>query len=183
MSTIDFAALNTPEAFKAFLQAYHTQLSGKRSFPPLGLQKALHTAAPVFGHTDWNTMSAALQDASERVESDNLREVIVITCVTTAMDSGTIEEVDTSFAKDNAEAHSIIASIARTKISNNGRPVEEVMECRAIRTPNEDDGIDDMEDDEIVEWIFDNNPTESLMELIEYLDYELTNVTMKRAWV
>lgn len=65
MSKIDFSALNTPEGYKSFLQAYHTELSSQRSFPPLGLQKALHTAAPIFGYNDWNVMSAALQQAPD----------------------------------------------------------------------------------------------------------------------
>jgi hypothetical protein len=63
MSNLNFAALNTPEGYKAFLQAYHGQLVEQRSFPPLGLQKSLHTAAPIFGFNDWNTMSAALQQS------------------------------------------------------------------------------------------------------------------------
>lgn len=69
MSNVDFATLNTPEGYKAFLQAYHSELAEKRSFPPLGLQKALHTAAPIFGHNDWNVMAAALRQASEQQET------------------------------------------------------------------------------------------------------------------
>lgn len=63
MSNLNFAALNTLEGYKAFLQAYHSQLTEQRSFPPLGLQKSLHTAAPIFGFNDWNTMSAALHQS------------------------------------------------------------------------------------------------------------------------
>ena len=65
MSTIDFKTLNTAESFKAFLREYHASLSMTRSFPPLGLQKALHTAAPVFGFHDWHVMSAALENSTQ----------------------------------------------------------------------------------------------------------------------
>lgn len=58
MKTIAFTDINTVEGFKAFLQAYHQQLVDQRNFPPLGIQKALHTAAPVFGYNDWHVMSA-----------------------------------------------------------------------------------------------------------------------------
>lgn len=38
--------------FKQFLTRYHRRLVDERSFPPLGIQKALHTAAPVFGYAN-----------------------------------------------------------------------------------------------------------------------------------
>lgn len=60
MSNIDFNTLNTAEGFKAFLREYHAMLHQARSFPPLGLQKALHTAAPIFGYNSWHVMAAAL---------------------------------------------------------------------------------------------------------------------------
>lgn len=60
MKTIAFTDINTLDGFKAFLQAYHQQLTDQRSFPPLGIQKALHTAAPVFGYNDWHVMSAQI---------------------------------------------------------------------------------------------------------------------------
>lgn len=60
MSNVDFTTLNTAEGFKAFLREYHAMLHQARSFPPLGLQKALHTAAPIFGYNSWHVMAAAL---------------------------------------------------------------------------------------------------------------------------
>ena len=60
MKTIAFTDINTLEGFKVFLQAYHQQLVDQRSFPPLGTQKALHTAAPVFGYNDWHVMSSQI---------------------------------------------------------------------------------------------------------------------------
>ena len=72
MSKIQFSALNTLDGFKGFLQAYHEQLSSQRSFPPLGLQKALHTAAPAFGYNNWNTMSAALDQDTSELEFDHI---------------------------------------------------------------------------------------------------------------
>ena len=50
--------LITQEGFTAFIQAYHQQLHEKRSFPPLGLQKALHSVSTIFGFENWQAMSA-----------------------------------------------------------------------------------------------------------------------------
>lgn len=49
--------LTTQDGFSAFLQAYHQRLHDERSFPPLGTQKALHTASPIFGYKNWQAMS------------------------------------------------------------------------------------------------------------------------------
>lgn len=77
MSTVDFSTLNTLESFKAFLQQYHANLNQTRSFPPLGLQKALHSAAPVFGFNDWHVMSAALAaaDSAQPAVAPQAREL------------------------------------------------------------------------------------------------------------
>ncbi len=56
MSTIKFENLNNWDTFKDFLKAYHRDLQEKRSFPPLGIQKALHTAAPIFGYSNAHEM-------------------------------------------------------------------------------------------------------------------------------
>lgn len=61
MSTIKFENLNTWETFKDFLKAYHPNLQEQRSFPPLGIQKALHTAAPIFGYNSAHEMAHALE--------------------------------------------------------------------------------------------------------------------------
>lgn len=75
MSNVDFTTLNTAEGFKAFLREYHAMLHQARSFPPLGLQKALHTAAPIFGYNSWHVMAAALgggiQAAPEHTDGDH----------------------------------------------------------------------------------------------------------------
>lgn len=56
MNTTD---LMTQDGFSAFLHAYHQRLHDERSFPPLGVQKALHTASPIFGYKNWQAMSAS----------------------------------------------------------------------------------------------------------------------------
>lgn len=50
--------LITPEGFSEFMLAYHKRLESERSFPPLGVQKALHTASPIFGFENWQAMLA-----------------------------------------------------------------------------------------------------------------------------
>ena len=61
MSTIKFDNLNTWETFKDFLKAYHPRLKENKSFPPLGIQKALHEAAPIFGYNNAHEMAHALE--------------------------------------------------------------------------------------------------------------------------
>lgn len=51
--------LTTQDGFSAFLHAYHQRLHAERSFPPLGVQKALHTASPIFGYENWQGLSAS----------------------------------------------------------------------------------------------------------------------------
>lgn len=56
---MNISDLTTQDGFSAFLHAYHQRLHDERSFPPLGPQKALHTASPIFGYKDWNAMAAS----------------------------------------------------------------------------------------------------------------------------
>lgn len=185
MSKIDFQQLNTLDGFKGFLSAYHSQLSETRSFPPLGLQKALHTAAPVFGYNDWHVMSAAL-DAVEPAAAPANPEperisVIVVTLVDKNAD-GALEYVDNNLYRTWAEAKDYVSGILHNKVS--GRDVErdEWNDYSFISYPDAED-MDEMDDQELLEWIVERNDIHSLCELVEMVDDELTDLSCKETYL
>lgn len=183
MSTIDFTQLNTRDGFKAFLQAYHQQLTSQRSFPPLGLQKALHTAAPAFGYNDWHVMSAALDRGTAAETANALEEpqrIVLATMTVFETDGETIQRVKAKACRDWDRADAWLADVVTTLASDNGRSIEEILECNAIDTPDEE-ALDEMGDDdeEILAWIVANNGRHQLIRFASYLDYNLTHIEMQ----
>lgn len=192
MSNIDFSTLNTLEGFKDFLQAYHAQLSSQRSFPPLGIQKALHTAAPVFGHNDWHIMSAAMHVLSanlhpaEYAEPQEDDRVHVVSITINSLDSdGNIESTDTEIVRNWDKAKENISERLYDKASRNDRSLEEILDCRGINLPDEDDleGLCDLEPRAVLDWIVENNDIDELIELLSYLDFNQTQITTSDHWV
>lgn len=183
MSNIDFTQMNTRDGFKAFLQAYHQQLSSQRSFPPLGLQKALHTAAPVFGYNDWHVMSAVLDRsaAGETPSAPEEPQRIVLATMTVFETNGeTIERMKAKACRDWDRADAWLAGVLSTLASDNGRTIEELLECDAIDKPD-DELLEEMGEDgeEVLDWIVANNGRHQLIRFARYLDYDLTHIEMQ----
>jgi hypothetical protein len=256
MSKIDFTQLNTVEAFKAFLSAYHGQLSDTRSFPPLGLQKALHTAAPVFGYNDWHVMSAALEQAAaqplgsmteaelqalglvhgvqlvkigeawgwsrfgahvgawenpcealadglafigvkapvspkpeqgralETAEPERIHVVMVnISELENADEGARVVANDTYAFRNWDDAQEFLVERIKSKMMNNDRDRSEALEFSGISVPDEDDGLDEMDDDELIDWIGAHNQINDLADLLSHLDYGLTTATLSDTWI
>ena len=185
MSTIDFKNLNTLEGFKDFLQAYHAQLSEQRSFPPLGIQKALHTAAPIFGHNDWHVMSVA-EKGTEQIETkDEAIQIVSIVINEINPDNDEITYTDTTLKRGWDKAKEHVAELVYNKALLNDRSVEEIMECRGVSIPDCDDieNFDDLEIRELVDWIVENNSIYDLARLVEYLDFNQIKIDVSDSWV
>jgi len=299
MSKINFSELNTTNGFKAFLSDYHQILKDERSFPPLGIQKALQTASKAFlGINSWHELSAqldkstgvplapvntssindelisvatGLRDYIDAIPSDiqfdvvmpgvdrdwvdkviesailshkspepfvsmqqeimaamnqlvlqdtniNLNDVaeitgltmaevlsaiasqnkekpvslpakndsvrcIAITTVTISADHERIDSIDTELFRDMEKARKFIRDEAYSTAMSNDKTAEELLDCRGIITPDEDD-VDDLSDsEEVLEWILDNNNMFDLINLISYLDYDLTKITIEDKYI
>lgn len=180
MSNVDFNTINTLEGFKSFLQTYHKHLTNSRSFPPLGLQKSLHTAAPVFGFNDWNVMSAALVD-KPTAEPESI-QVVVITLMEIDNDTDETRTVDTTVVRNWEKAKEYVADLVYSKAMGNDKSAEEILECRSIRTP-EDGESEELEGRDLLDWIVDNNDVDDLISLVAHLDYNLTRITAQDHWV
>jgi hypothetical protein len=59
------------ECLIEFLMGYHTELSDKRSFPPLKLQKALHSASEAFGFDSWQAMEPLFDNNAVKEPDDS----------------------------------------------------------------------------------------------------------------
>lgn len=75
---MNISDLMTQEGFSSFLQAYHQRLHAERSFPPLGVQKALHTASPIFGYKNWQAMSASTNWHSRQTQNQSSAPISVV---------------------------------------------------------------------------------------------------------
>lgn len=62
--------LSTINGLKNFLDSYHQELVKTRKFPPLGIQKALHSASIALGEPSWNHLSAELTKQKPAEEKD-----------------------------------------------------------------------------------------------------------------
>lgn len=180
MSKVDFNTLNTLEGFKSFLQSYHKTLSDSRSFPPLGLQKSLHTAAPVFGFNDWNVMSAAV---SEKVEPEpEPIQVVVITILDIDNDTDEARDTTTEVVRSWAKAKDFVADLVYSKAMGNDKSIEEILDCSSIDIPGADEA-EGLGVRELLDWIVENNEIDGLISLVAYLDYNLTRITAQDHWI
>lgn len=75
---MNISDLMTQEGFSAFLQAYHQRLHEERSFPPLGVQKALHTASPIFGCKNWQALTKSNNWPSSKTKNQSIDPVSVV---------------------------------------------------------------------------------------------------------
>ena len=66
---MNVSEITTPAGLEAFLKAYHQELTDNRDFPPLKIQKALHSAAAVFGMRNGETLLASM--SVEAVEKED----------------------------------------------------------------------------------------------------------------
>lgn len=62
---------SSKECLIEFLMGYHKELSDKRSFPPLKLQKALHSASEAFGFDSWQAMEPLFDNVAVKESDDS----------------------------------------------------------------------------------------------------------------
>ncbi len=191
--SIAFEQLNTLEGFKAFLSAYHGQLSDTRSFPPLGLQKALHTAAPVFGYNDWHVMSAALGNvpaastAHAAAPAPEPIRIVTVT-VTDINNDDNIQFVDTYVYRTWEEAKALVVRKLAERLINTATSEDDFREInddvRGVTYPD-DEWINnpDHDLDAYIDWIEEHNDIDALIEFINQVDHGQTLITCKETWI
>lgn len=176
---VSFSNINTPEAFKAFLQNYHQTLVGDKSFPPLSVNKALHLAATVFGEKNWHTLLAHLDDNVS--EQPPLRDVAALTIMEFDSHSSLkLTNCNTYILDKMDKLTDTLRDLCKDKITDNDRPYSEVIECMSIETPEA--GKYDDDEEAGIEWVLQNNSYHELAQLLEFLDYGLTKVNYKVDW-
>jgi hypothetical protein len=80
------------ECLIEFLMGYHKELSDKRSFPPLKLQKALHSAAEAFGFDSWQAMEPTFDKAEVKEPDDS--KVFAELLAKISLSGITVEQMD-----------------------------------------------------------------------------------------
>lgn len=180
MSKVIFDAMNTLGGFKSFLKAYHRQLADDRSFPPLGIQKALHTASTVHGYANAHEMIHDIKSKASPEPKDDPVQAVAVTVTTLETDHSTVDFSKTKVFRGWGAATEFVQDLVKEKVEANDCSMDEVLEFCAIESP---DDAGEMDEDEVLEWVVSNNGIFSLMALVTYLDYSLTTVTTDEDWI